>query len=149
MSGRTATAAFVLGVLVALGAGTAVGMRLGVVASRPAVREVRTADPASLPANALDGARSAGGFTGFGGSPSLQGEVLRTGIVSEARDGQLVLSGDGGTVTIDYTLPRRLYRLGPAGRAARAGDTVVVSIDGERVTGILIANLEGTSGGAP
>ncbi len=148
MSGRAATAAFVIGVLVALGAGTVVGMRLGAVASRPAVREVRLDDPASMPTSAIDGARSAGGFTGFGGSPSLQGDVLRTGIVSAVGDGELVLVVEGATVTVDYTQPRRLYRLGP-GRAARVGDAVVVSVDGERATGVLITNLGDASSGTP
>jgi hypothetical protein len=138
-----------MGVLVALGAGTVVGMRLGAVTSRPAVREVRLDDAASMPTSAIDGSRSAGGFTGFGGSPSLQGDVLRTGIVSAVGDGELVLIVEGATMTVEYTQPGRLYRLAPAGRVAKVGDTVVVSVDGERATGVLITSLGDASSGTP
>ncbi len=140
---RLVTIAFALAILVALGAGGVAGTRLGERASRADARELKLVAPDSLPTRAAVESTSAAGFTGFGGPPALQGEVLRRGTASEGTAGRLELIDGAATTTVDYSTSARLYRIALARGPLAEGDAVIVRIEGTRATGILRARLGG------
>jgi len=125
-----------VGVLALVG-GVALGVRLGKAASRPGVEEIRVADPGGLAANAGNEALSAGGFSGFGGPPALEGEVLRRGTATEVSAGGLGLLDGAATSRIEFTQPLRLYQVTPSSAELVAGDSVVVKIADGRALAVL------------
>lgn len=123
--------------LVALLAGGFVGVRLGEAASRTRVEEIRVANPEA--ASAVPGfeVRSPTGFTGFGGPPALEGEVLRRGVAREVRPGAFTLLDGAARSQIEFTQPLRLYRVTPSTVPLAVGDSVVVRFEDGRATGVL------------
>lgn len=121
----------------ALLGGGALGVRLGEAASRPRVEEIRVTDPgASSTAPGIE-ARSPAGFTGFGGPPALEGDVLRRGTASDVREGAFTLIDGTARSQVEFTQSLRLYRISPAATPLATGDSVVVSIDEGRATAVL------------
>jgi hypothetical protein len=131
--------------VLALGLGVFLGVRLGERASRADARELSLVDPAGLATYVEDGARSPAGFTGFGGPPALQGEVLRAGRTAAAGPGHLELVDEAARTEVTYAGTQRLYRIEPARDALASGDSVIVRVDGTRALGVLRARLEGAS----
>jgi hypothetical protein len=125
----------------ALLAGAVAGVRLGEAASRPAVEEIRVTDPGQLPRVPGLEVRSPAGFTGFGGPPALEGEVLRKGAAAEVRAGAFVLVDGGSRSTIEFSQTLRLYRVAPATAPLASGDNVVVRLEGGRAAAILRVRL--------
>ena len=121
--------------LVAAGlAGAVLGVATGERASESEVSELVLVEPALLAETPADALRSAGGFTGFGGLPTLPGDVLRAGTVTEAASaaaGALVVDAGGGEARIRFSSPARLFRIAPLQGALGVGDIVVVRfVDG-------------------
>ncbi len=121
------------------------GLRLGAWASRPAASELRLVSPESLPGATERGLPSRGGFTGFGGPPALQGDVLQQGTVAESQTGAFALVENATRTDVDLTGSQRLYRIEAANRPLQSGDQVVVRVDGTRALAILRAETEGTT----
>jgi hypothetical protein len=126
----------VVGAVALLGGGFA-GVRLGQAASQPRVEEVRVVDPGALSGVPGLEVRSPAGFTGFGGPPALEGEVLRKGVAAEAGSGSFTLVDGGARSQIDFSQPLRLYRVTPSTAPLALGDSVVVRFEGGRATGVL------------
>lgn len=124
--GRLRTAAVTGLVLAALAAGGLLGVRLGRVASTPAARHIAVSAPEAFAGPPADVARSAGGFTGFGGRPALGGEVLRSGTVETTGGGTILIAGAESTLSLRATSSERLYGILPATAPLRAGDLVQV-----------------------
>src|SRR5688572_6707557 len=97
--------------LLALVGGVAFGVRIGETASRPRVEEIRVADPAGFTPTSDTALRSPGGFSGFGGPPALEGEVLRRGSATDVRAGALTLIDGGAASSVEFTHALRLYRV--------------------------------------
>ena len=137
ISGR---AAFV-GTLVLLATGAAVGAYAGAALAAaltaPDVREVVVEDPALSSATPAWALRSRGGFTGFGDLPALPGDVLSSGAVVELAEGRLVVEGADARSAIEYEAPARLYRIRPSAGALAEGETVLVRLVADAVTGVL------------
>lgn len=134
---RIETVVVVAVVLLAGAGGGLLGMRLGDAASAPNIERVTVAAPEALAGPPQDAARSAGGFTGFGGPPAIRGEVQRSGTVQSAGPGALVIGSAESSVTVRYTSSERLFRIAPAGTPPRAGDLVQVRVEGDHAAAIL------------
>ena len=124
----------VTALIAAVLSGAVLGVAAGERASEAAVEELVLVEPAlraETPASAL---RSAGGFTGFGGLPTLPGDVLRAGTVTAedgAAGGALVVEAGGSEAAIRFSAPARLFRISALQGALGAGDVVVVRfVDG-------------------
>ena len=127
---RQLTTTLVLASLVAVGvAGALAGAWLGGRASEPNVQELVIADPALLDGAAGTALRTAGGFTGFGGLPALSGDVLLQGVVEEVGEQTIEIAAGGGTVTVRYRSPDRLFAVQSVERPLEAGDLVVLRIE--------------------
>lgn len=137
VSSRTVGWLAALGGLVALLGGGFAGVRLGEAASRTRVHEIRVADPGALSGVPGLEVRSPAGFTGFGGPPALEGEVLRKGVATEVRTGAFTLIDGGARSQIDFSQPLRLYRVTPSTAPLAVGDSVVVRFQDGRATGVL------------
>ena len=123
--------------LLALPGGVAFGARLGEAASRPRVEEIRVADPTGLaPTSGID-SRSPGGFSGFGGPPALEGEVLRRGTSTGVRAGAFAIVDGTATTSLEFTQPSRLYRLAPSSAPLAVGENVVVRHEDGRAVAVL------------
>ena len=142
------TAAVTIAALVVAGlAGLVVGRWAGEQASEPAVERLLIVDPALLLGSGAVGRTSAGGFTGFGGLPTLPGGVLRAATVVESRPRQIVVEAEGSTTTIDLATTARLFRI-EASPGPEAGDVVVVRLVDGVPRGVLLVppDLEEGSG---
>ena len=130
--------------------GLSLGRWAGARASEPAVVHLVIEDPALSAAPAVEGWISEGGFTGFGGLPALPGEVWRRAHVVESAPGRLVISSDGGTTTINFSAPVRLFEIAPLD-AIEVGDIAVVRLADGLVQAVLVvpADLEQGSGAGP
>lgn len=117
--------------------GFAVGMRLGATASDPGVEELRLVSPSALETTPESAARSAGGFTGFGGAPALTGDVLGSGVLGTSEPGSLRIEQSARSLEVAYQAGTRLFRITPASTPLGAGDRVVVRTEDGRVTGVL------------
>ena len=118
-------------------AGFIAGMRLGAAASEPGFDELRFVDPSALETTPESAARSAGGFTGFGGAPALAGDVLDAGALESLEPGRLRIGTGAAFLDVAYQDGTRLFRIAPASAPLAPGDRVVVRTDGDRVTGVL------------
>ncbi len=134
---RIEAVAIAAAVLLAGAGGGLLGMRLGDAASAPDVERITIAAPEALAGPPQDAARSAGGFTGFGGPPAIRGEVQRSGTVQSAEPGALVIGSAESGVTVRYTSPERLFRIAPASAPLRAGDLVQVRVEDGRAAAVL------------
>lgn len=134
---RVKAAIWTVAVVLAGAGGGLLGMRLGDAASAPRVERVTVVAPDLFAGPPADAARSAGGFTGFGGPPAIRGEVQRSGAVQRTESGALVIGSADSSVTVRYTSPERLFRIVPAGAPVRAGDLVQVRVEGDRAMSIL------------
>ena len=124
--------------LLAIAAGGAsLGIKLAERATAPGTVELVFIDPRQLTGAPDFALRSAGGFTGFGGTPALGGDVLRIGVVSESEQGRLVIEGPGSLATVTYSSPDRLFAIGLAVEPLLVGDLVLVRLVDDRVAGIL------------
>ncbi len=141
LSGRVMSMAVTASMLIVLLAGALVGVRLGERASRADARALSIVEPDSLPARSAVESSSAGGFTGFGGPPALQGDVLRRGTATDLTPRGLVLVDGAASTTVEYSEPGRLYRIVSARSELTVGDAVLVRVDGERGTSILRPRL--------
>lgn len=137
-SSRALSLTLGVALMLALAVGGFVGARLGERASRASAEVLTVVDPESLTARSAEGLASVGGFSGFGGPPALQGEVLRHGIASEVAPGRVVVTDGTANVTVEYTQPQRLYRIARATTAPASGDAAVVTFEGTRATGVLL-----------
>lgn len=142
ISRRVASIALAVALFVALGAGAVSGARLGERASRADARELTIVEPDSLPARATAEVTSVAGFSGFGGPPALQGEVLRHGTASDVTARGFDLVDAAATTSVEYSEPGRLYRIVPARSELAPGDPVLVRIEGTRAIAILRSRLE-------
>lgn len=152
-----ARTALLLAALALAGAGGALfGVRLGERATEPGMDVVTIEAPeraAGTPAVAL---RSAGGFTGFGGTPALPGDVLRAGIIQDLQPGAFAIGAPGSTTEVRFRTPRRLLRIRPLGSALdgeldgalATGDVVVVRLVGGVPVGVLRVAGDGEPPGA-
>jgi hypothetical protein len=118
-------------------AGFVVGMRLGVTASESGVRELRFVNPNALETTPSTAARSAGGFTGFGGAPALTGDVLRSGSLTAINPEGLSVGEPSASLEVAYEDSTRLFRIARAATPLAPGDRVVVRTEDGRVTGVL------------
>ena len=134
---RIEAVAITLVVLLAGAGGGVLGIRLGDAASAPEVRRVAFVAPETLVGPPRDAARSAGGFTGFGGPPAIRGEVQRSGTVQGVEAGAVVIGSAESSVTVRYTSPERLFRIAPASAPLRAGDLVQVRVEDGRAVAVL------------
>ena len=127
--------------------GLALGRWAGARASEPAVVQLVIEDPALSAAPVIEGWTSPGGFTGFGGLPALPGEVWRAALVVESAPGRLVISSEGGTTTINFGEPVRLFEIGPLD-TVEVGDIAVVRLADGVVQAVLVVppDLEQGSG---
>ena len=123
--------------VIAAGAGgSLLGMRLGEAASAPAERRVAITDPDMATIDTAV-ARSAGGFTGFGGRPALRGEVLRSGEIKSAGTGSIEVASPESVSTVRYSTTERLFRIAASSAPLRAGDLVQVQVKDGAVTAAL------------
>lgn len=134
---RLARAGLAATVALACLGGAVAGMRLAEQASSPNVEEIVIVAPDALAGPPAGTARSPGGFTGFGGSPALRGEVQRSGSVQNAQADAVTLGSAESNVTVRYTSPQRLFRIAPATSEMRAGDLVQVRVEGDRAVALL------------
>ncbi len=151
----------VLGLLGAGGAGVFVGIILGDRNSEPGTTTLRIVDPAFEQLIAEPAIRSAGGFTGFGGLPALNGRVLRFGTVESIEldppsptgtvGGTLTVTADGATATVRFIRVERLFTITPATEPLAPGDLVQLNIEGDRAVGTLRlpTDLEAGAGVVP
>jgi hypothetical protein len=120
-----------LAVVLALVGGGWLGMRLGERASEPEVRELTFRDPLLLEDTPSYAVRSAGGFTGFGGPPVFDGDVLRSGLVEAADDRSVTFADEAASLRISYSSDVLLFRIVAASTPLEPGDTVLLrTVDG-------------------
>ncbi len=134
---RLARAALVAAVLLACAGGAVAGVRMGDAASAPDIEEIVIAAPDALAGPPTGTVRSAGGFTGFGGPPAIRGEVQRSGAIQSTQADAVTLGSTESSVTVRYTSPQRLFRIGPVTSALKVGDLVQVRVDGDRASAVL------------
>ena len=121
----------VAALIAAVLAGAVLGVAAGERASESEVRKLLLTEPALHAETATGALRSGGGFTGFGGLPTLPGIVLRAGTVSEAADGVLLVDAGGSEAAIRFSAPARLFRIAALQGTLGPGDIVVVRfVDG-------------------
>ena len=137
MTASPRTAALVAFLLAAAVAGFAGGATLA-----GGLTDAETGDPPPLVLPAVDprppwAARSAAGFTGFGGHPALAGAVLVSGVVGETRDGALTVDAAGMRTTVEHGGPLRLFRIRRARAPLAAGDAVLLRFDGDVAAAVL------------
>lgn len=126
------------GLVLAAFAGSALlGASFGRAASAPVVRQVSIAAPEAFAGPAADARRSPGGFTGFGGSPALAGDVLRGGTVEAASGGGIAIVTGTSTLTLRPTSGERIYAIAATNASLRPGDAVQVFVRDGAVTGVL------------
>lgn len=128
--------------LFTLAAGLLVGARLGRWSSQPAVRTLDVAAPASAPVTTSRDGTSPAGFTGFGGPPALQGDVLQAGTVTSSGAGSVSIGLEGGGADITFAGTGRLFKIAPAARALAVGDRVVIRLDGSGAAAVLRSSVE-------
>lgn len=134
----SATAALLALVLVALaGGGFVAGAAAGRAMSEPGEVRLVFSDPTQMDTTPGLAQRSAGGFTGFGGSPALPGDVLRTGVVGDVDDGSFTVDAAGASIVVSYGEPQRLFRIEAATTPLVQGDVVLVRFVDGTVTGVL------------
>lgn len=85
---------------------------------------------------------SRAGFTGFGGPPALQGDVLQAGVVTDSTSGRIRLTFEGGGAEVDYADPSHLFRIGPLDRPLGTGDRVIVRLEGTKALGVLRSDID-------
>jgi hypothetical protein len=107
------------------------------MASEPEEQRLAITDPGAVRSAGDEAARSAGGFTGFGGRPALRGEVLRTGRIDNISGGVIVVASPESAATVRYSTPERLYRIARASTPLRAGELVQLLVKDEAVIGVL------------
>ncbi len=139
---RALTALTVALLLAAAAIGALGGVRLGEAMSEPGTRTVEVTHPDSRASDAAPSsdapARSAAGFTGFGGAPALRGDVLRTGTVQSVRGSEVLVTAEGSTAALRYTSTGRFFRITPStSDALRPGEAVQLRIEDGRVAGVL------------
>ncbi len=137
ISGRAAFAGSLVLLVAGATGGAYAGAALAAALTAPDVQEVVVENPAlssETPAWAL---RSRGGFTGFGDLPALPGGVLSSGAVVELAEGRMVVEGADARSTVEYEAPDRLYRIRPSAGPPAVGETVLVRLVGDAVTGVL------------
>jgi len=131
---RLVTFLVVLGDLLAVGGGTALGMTLGERASRPGHSELVIENPALATGGTEPMLQSPGGFAGFDGPGSLGGAAVRVGTVATtpgAPAGTFEVTSQGSSLGIRTTSTARLFRLRRAAAPLRPGDAVLVRIGGD------------------
>ena len=128
LSARLASLVLVLGGLIALGGGAALGMTLGERASRPGHDTLVITDPAPAAGGTDQALTSTGGFTGFDGAGGLAGAAVRVGEVTAPRDGAFEVTSQGSSLGVRLTSTARLFRMRRATDGLRAGDAVVVRV---------------------
>ena len=136
---RAATAFGLLGLAIAAVLGATLGLRLGASGSEPGLSEVRVADPALVSGPPEHARRSSGGFTGFGAA-ALAGEVITGGelvsVESNEAGGTLVFRDAGRETSVRYLNGTKLFEL-VDGADLGVGDTVMLRLEGDEVTGLL------------
>ena len=142
LASRTLALALGAALLFTLAAGVLTGVRLGRWFSEPAPRVLELADPAAAAVTSPRGLTSQAGFTGFGGPPALQGDVLQAGTVTASGDGRLTIGLEGGGADITFAGTGRLFRIGPTTRAIAVGDRVVIRLDGTAAAAVLRTSVE-------
>jgi len=133
MSGGLRASLLGLAVVLAVAGGGWLGVRFGERASEPGVRELTFRDPLLLEDTPAYAVRSAGGFTGFGGPPAFDGDVLRSGVVESLDEAEnaLTLVDGAATLGVTYSTPKLLFRIVAATEPLEAGDTVLIrTVDG-------------------
>ena len=134
----SASAALLVVTLIALaGGGFVAGAAAGRALSEPSQVSLVFSDPTQMDTTPEQAQRSGGGFTGFGGSPALAGDVLRSGVVGGVDDGSFTVDAAGASIVVSYSEPRRLFRIEPATTPLVEGDAVVVRLVDGAVTGVL------------
>jgi hypothetical protein len=130
MNSRLGVWLFLLMLIGAAAGGGWLGVTLGERASEPDVRRLTFRDPLQLEDTPPFAVRSTGGFTGFGGPPALDGDVLRAGSVAAVDEGSLTLEDGAGELVVTYATPVLVRRIRPAEAPLADGDTVLVrSVD--------------------
>lgn len=133
-----AAATFLVLALVALaGGGFVAGAAAGRAVSEPGELRLVFSDPTQMDTTPGVAQRSGGGFTGFGGSPALPGDVLRTGVVGGVDDGSFTVDAAGASIVVSYGEPQRLFRIERATTPLVEGDVVLVRLVDGAVTGVL------------
>jgi len=125
---RLVSALAIVGVLLAPVGGAAAGIAAARAASAPSQREVVIVDPATA-TGGIEGLRSTAGFTGFDGPAALGGRVVRTGTMSETRDGRFEVTADGATLAARTTSTARLFRIERASTPLSPGEAVQLRLD--------------------
>lgn len=138
---RVMAIALAVALLAALATGGLAGARLGERVSRADARELTIVEPDSLAERVAVESTSVAGFSGFGGPPALQGEVLRHGAASGITSRGFELIDGAATTAVDYSAPTRLYRIVTTSDQLALGDSVLVRIDGTRAIAILRSRL--------
>lgn len=131
MIARVGAWLLLLASLAAVGGGAWLGITLGERASEADVRALTFRDPLQLEGTPPFAVRSAGGFTGFGGPPVLDGDVLRAGSVTAADEGSLTFEDGAGEIVVTYREASLVFRILAAARPLEGGDSVLIrSVDG-------------------
>lgn len=126
-----------LAVIAVAAAGLFAGMRAGSLASEPGVEELRFVDPNTLETTLQSAAKSAGGFTGFGGAPALSGDVLRTGSLASVDADGIRVDEPAASLNVVFEDGTRRFRIAPVSTPLAPGDRVVVRTEDSQVTGVL------------
>ena len=134
---RAAAPLLVLALVTLAGGGFVAGAAAGRAASEPGELRLEFSDPTQMDTSPGVAQRSGGGFTGFGGSPVLAGDVLRSGVVGGVEDGSFTIDAAGATILVSYGEPQRLFRIELATTPLVEGDTVLVRLVDGAVTGVL------------
>lgn len=134
---RLTTVAMVALAVAAIAGGGILGARLGREASTPQIRNVAIAAPEGFAGPATGARRSPAGFTGFGGKPALEGDVLRAGALESVNGGNLVIATAESTLTVRASSVERLYTIGASSTPLRTGDSVQVLVRDGAVAGVL------------
>ncbi len=126
-----------LAVLALAGGGFVAGAAAGRAVSEPGEVRLVFSDPTQMDTTPDVAQRSGGGFTGFGGSPALAGDVLRAGVVGGIEDGSFTVDAAGASILVSFSESQRLFRIEPATTPLVEGDVVLVRLVDGTVTGVL------------